>query len=407
MFRHGITKFAVLLGAIFFLSECMAIPGALAQKGKPPEEDPEIKLGRENAKSNDEQPGIKFITDAKLLDRVNKIGQDIAAVANVEKVPALWGSPEVKKFPYSFKIVDDKDVNAYSLPGGFIYVNKGTLDYVHSDDELAGVLAHEIAHAAHHHMIKLIREQNKLQPWSLLALLAAVLAGGNRGGTGVDPGAIMMATQLYLVARLNSYGVEAEKDADATGLRYLTKTKYNPVGLLTFMERLARDESRRPEQNLGIYKTHPPSPERAKSALTLIESLDIPINRHATDPYLSARVAKITVNEVPLGEVTVNKTLIARLAPSQGSSGEARAEKFSDILNDLMDQDLQQYELKLSVDKRGILARGKLLLMFADEDAAAQKADVTTLSKNALDAIRNLIWQTQFDRAPPSTSARR
>src|SRR5207247_1497435 len=111
-------------------------------------------------------------------DRLNKIGQEIAAVANVEKVPALWGNAEVKKFSYTFKIVDDKDVNAYSLPGGFVYVNKGLLDYIHSDDELAGVLGHEIAHAAHHHMMKLLKEQSKMQPFLPLAILAMVLAGG-------------------------------------------------------------------------------------------------------------------------------------------------------------------------------------------------------------------------------------
>ena len=399
MFRHVIGRFVGLVGVSTFLVSTLLGPSALAQKNKPPEEDPEIKLGRENAKANDETPGMRLITDAKLLDRVNKIGQEIAAVANVEKVSATWGSDQVKKFPYSFKIVDDKDVNAYSLPGGFIYVNKGTLDYVHSDDELAGVLAHEIAHAAHHHMMKLIREQNKMQPLSLLILLAAVLAN-----KGTDVGALAIASQLYMVAKLNSLGVEAEKDADQAGIHYLTKTHYNPVGLLTFMERLARDESRRPEQVLGIYKTHPPSPERAKSALALLEDLTIPINRHATDPYLSAQVATVKVNGVDLAEVTVSKKMITRLAAAQGQSGVARAEKFSDLLNGLMDQDLQQYEVKLSPDKRGIVARGKLLLLFADEDAAAQNLQLAALAQGALDAIRNLIWQTQFDRVPSAAT---
>src|SRR5579872_2476080 len=126
-------------------------------KNKAKAEDPEVKLGRENAAENDKN--IKLVTDAAVVDRVNRIGQEIAAVANSVEIPAIWGTPNVKKFAYTFKVVDDKDVNAYSLPGGFIYVNKGLLDYVHSDDELAGVLAHEITHAAHHHMVKLMHEQ--------------------------------------------------------------------------------------------------------------------------------------------------------------------------------------------------------------------------------------------------------
>src|SRR5205809_45095 len=104
MFRHSIAKLPIFLSASAIVLSLFSPLPALAQKGKPPEEDPEVKLGRENAKSNDESPGMKLITDAKLLDRVNKIGQDIAAVANVEKVTATWGNSEVKKFAYSFKI---------------------------------------------------------------------------------------------------------------------------------------------------------------------------------------------------------------------------------------------------------------------------------------------------------------
>src|SRR5688572_17241004 len=83
----------------------LAAPG-FAQV-KPPAEDSEVKMGREAAAENDKQ--VKLITDAKLLERVNRIGQDIAKVANTDEVPAIWGTSTVKQFNYSFKIVDDKD----------------------------------------------------------------------------------------------------------------------------------------------------------------------------------------------------------------------------------------------------------------------------------------------------------
>src|SRR5437016_6445578 len=172
MFGRRIRLGLQIAGAIA-LAVCSLTP-VLAQK--PPVEDPEVKLGRENAVTNDKE--VKLVADAKLLERVNRIGQEVAAVANTTAVTAIWGSPELKKFPYSFKIVDDKDVNAYSLPGGFIYINKGLLDAVRSDDELAGVLAHEIGHDVHHHMVKLIKESNKLDkiltPLTLLAIGAMV-----------------------------------------------------------------------------------------------------------------------------------------------------------------------------------------------------------------------------------------
>ena len=111
----------------------------------------EIKLGKDAAVQVDKD--MKLITTGPELDRVVKIGNKLAAIAASVNVPATWGINRLSKFDYTFKLVDAKDINAFSLPGGFIYVNKGLVDAVQSDHELAGVIAHELAHAAHHHRI--------------------------------------------------------------------------------------------------------------------------------------------------------------------------------------------------------------------------------------------------------------
>ncbi len=380
---------------------CLPSAALAGQKGKPPSEDPEVRIGRENAAELEKDKSVRLVTDAALLDRVNRIGQTIAAIANTVEVPAHWGSSDVKKFDYTFKIVDDKDVNAFSLPGGHVYVNKGLLDYTHSDDELAGVLAHEIAHAAHHHMMKLLKEQSKMQPYIPLVLLAAVLAKAG----GQDLSALALGGQLYMVAKLNGYGVEAEKDADATGMQYLMKTKYNPVAMLTFMERLARDELRGPERILGIYRTHPPSPERAKALEAELAAAHIPIDRTAADPALRAHVSEVTINGVPMAEVGMNKTVIARFAESEGLSGHERAIRFAASLDHALDRELQQFEIKLNADRNGIIARTTVLGTFAAEDAHAERKTVEQLAQDALDAIRKIMWQEQFDRIPANAGA--
>ena len=375
------------------------LPGAGFGQAKPAAEDSEVKMGREAAAENDKS--VKLVNDPKLLERVNRIGQDIAKIANTEEVPATWGTSNVKQFNYTFKIVEDKDVNAYSLPGGFIYVHKGLIDYVKSDEELAGVLAHEVAHASHHHMVKLIKEQSKMQNVATIAAaLVALLGKGNLN----DVGALAFAGQLYMVAKLNSYGVEAEKDADQAAVRYLLKTKYNPVGILTFMERLARDESRRPEQILGIYRTHPPSPERAKSLLAQLKLLEVEINRRLTDPSNVAQIATVDLNGVKVAEVTVGKTVVARLADGDGSKGSERAKKVSNSLDELLDSDLQMYEVKVGPDKTRVIARGRTLVAYLQVDADAQKSTLEQLSKSTVDAIRTLIWRIQFDRVPTASN---
>ena len=124
---------------------------------QPPVEDPEIKIGRE-AHEEMLKSGMKLISDSAMLSRVTAIGARLANVANKTVIPATYGTENRTPYTYRFHIVDDKDVNAFALPGGWLYVNKGLLDYVQSDDELAGVLAHEVIHAAHHHILKLQKE---------------------------------------------------------------------------------------------------------------------------------------------------------------------------------------------------------------------------------------------------------
>jgi predicted Zn-dependent protease len=277
-------------------------------------------------------------------------------------------------------------------------VNKGLLDYVHSDDELAGVLGHEVAHAAHHHMVKLMHEQNKIQNVFLPLLVAAAVGSKGNGNT---IGNAMLAGQLYMTAKLNGYGVEAEKDADYAGMIYLTKTKYSPVGLLTFMERLASDEQRGPDRPLGIYRTHPPSPERAQSALAHLKALNIAVNRREADPNMRAVVTVSNVAGKPTAEVKMYKTVIARLVTDDVLSAEERGKKLAQDLNTLFDQGLKMYEVRATPDKTKIIARLQTLVTYSPADATAQGKPVSALTDATLEAIKTILWQEQVNR--PST----
>lgn len=372
-----------------------------AAKAAPPlpplTEDNEVKMGREAAEENDKQ--VKFVTDAAIVERVNKIGQDIAAVANKFPIDAKWGSSQLKVFKYSFKVVDDKDVNAYSLPGGFIYVDKGLLDFTHSDDELAGVLAHEVTHAMHHHMVKLIREQNKMNtimvPLQVIAMIAMM---SGKGGSN-DAQALLMGSQLYTIAKMNTYGVEAEKDADRGAILLLQHTKYNPVGLYSFMLRLAALEQRQNVADLGIYRTHPPGPERAESAKALLTELSIPIKISQVDPQLRAAitVTKTGANGAELAEIRMRSILICKIAGSDGLTAAQRAEKVAARLNDLMDMNLQAFEVKVSKDQTKVTARGQLI--FTDADAQAQQKSLLVLSHEFADAVSQYYLKQQMETA--------
>ncbi|GIV16969.1 MAG: peptidase M48 [Armatimonadota bacterium] len=359
-----------------------------------PEEDPEVRMGREAAQEIERT--LRLVTDPVLVERVNRIGQEIAAVANASEVPVTWGIDKRSQFAYTFKVVDDKDVNAFSLPGGFVYVNKGLLDYVQSDHELAAVLAHEIAHAAHHHLLRLGQENEKInRRVTLPALLVLVLSGAPPR----DLSNVMMGVQLYQIAKLNGFTQEAEMDADRAAIYYLTRTKYNPVGMLTFMERLARDEARRPERQLGIFRTHPPSRERAQAMLNLFRDLNIPVNRRAVARILPVELREKSVQNRSLTEVYLDSVAVFAPADSNGKSSAERARQIGERLDSLLNDGIQMYDIRLSGDKRTVVARNNPILTIEPEDAALYGKSMQELAEQVSNAIKRALWNELIQRA--------
>lgn len=358
------------------------------------DEDPEVRMGREAAQEVERT--LKLVNDSALVERVNRIGQEIADVANASDIPVTWGINKKSQFQYTFKIVDDKDVNAFSLPGGFIYVNKGLLDYVQSDHELAAVLAHEIAHAAHHHLLKLGQENEKInRRVTLPALLVLVLTGAPAR----DLNNVMIGVQLYQIAKLNGFTQEAEMDADHAAIYYLTRTKYNPVGMLTFMERLARDEARRPERQLGIFRTHPPSRERAQAMLDLFKQLNIPVNRRAVARILPVDLREKTVQDRRLSEVYLNSIPVFAPADSNGKSSAERAQQIRERLDSLLNDGIQMFDIRLSSDKRTVVARNNPIVTIEPEDASLYGKSIQELAEQVSNAIKRALWNELIQRA--------
>lgn len=390
------TLCSVLLLQAHSLAACPNQDAANDKKKKPPTvltEDPEIRLGRENAEENDKR--VRLITDAAVVERVNKIGQELAALVNKTAIPAKWGSSQLKPFNYTFKVVDDKDVNAYSLPGGFIYVNKGLLDWVRSDDELAGVLAHEIIHAAHSHMMKLLKEQSKIQNVLLPAIaLAAVL-----GRSGGDVGSLVLGSDLFLTAKLNTYGIEAEKDADNGGLILLRKSRFNPVGLYSFMIRLSNEERNRGNRELGIFRTHPPAAERVQSVKEILTEWNIPLDLSKVDPSRSVtvQIKKGAAKGKDVAELSIRGLTLCKLVSQENQPLEDRAKKVANSLTEMFDRRLQPFEAKLNSDRTRLMVRN--LVVLNDDDAKAQETTLDDMLKSLSATISQFNLRRQLEES--------
>jgi len=349
----------------------MAVSPVIAAK-KEVDIDAEKKLGQQAVAEVD--PTLKFITDEKYVNRVKKIGEKLAAVAKKDKITATYGSAELADFDYVFKVVDDKDVNAMSLPGGYVYVNKGLLDKIESDDELAGVIAHEIAHIAHHHMVFLLKKEGQYNK-ILFAILAAAMIGK---ASGPDMQNVLYGARLFEIAKLNAYSQEAEDDADRTAIEYMIKANYNPVGLLTFMEKLARDQAYE-AVDPGIFRTHPVTKNRANNIIAELKKRGITINRRAVSSGAIAIIRDTEVKGQKIAEVVVDNRVILRPANLPGSSSVERAKTITDTLNRQLDKNPEFRDVKLSHDGTGVYIKDVLIVNINDEDA-----ELAGLTKEAL-----------------------
>lgn len=208
----------------------------------------EISMGQEVARQLENQYGL--YQDEEVQARIDRIGRSL--VANASR----------KDLPYTFKVLNTQDVNALACPGGFIYVYKGLVDFMTSDDELAAVLGHEIGHIEKRHTVHQIEKQMAL---SLLTILAGVASG--------DPGAGMVLASTASQALMASYSRGDESEADAEGFILARKAGYNPYGSFVTMAKLEDMTKDMGNPGYGLFSSHPDPESRMRKALAEAASL--------------------------------------------------------------------------------------------------------------------------------------
>jgi predicted Zn-dependent protease len=200
--------------------------------------DKEVAMGQAIAKEVEKE--YKYAEDPLMQKRVEDIGKKIASAC------------DRKEIDYHFYVLEDDEVNAVSLPGGYVYINRGLIDKVASDDELAGVIAHEVGHIVARHSIKKLQA---MQAYSILSLLVVAAPGsGDIGG----------AADAAFTSLLLGYAREDELLADRLGTRYEKLAGYNPRGMIDFLTKLQEINRRGPLRPRSYFKTHPYIPDRIR-----------------------------------------------------------------------------------------------------------------------------------------------
>jgi predicted Zn-dependent protease len=205
----------------------------------------EVKQGRQLAAEVDRQ--AKFVDDPMITEYVNRVGQNIVLHSDA-------------KIPFTIKVIDSDEVNAFALPGGFFYVNKGLLLVADNEAEVAGVMAHEIAHVAARHAKE---NQTKASLLEYLAMGTSIFLGG-------IPGMIYQNTAgLGLLGIFMKFSRGAEEEADKLGIQYMYAAGYDPSAMATMFEKLESKNKKKPGIISRAFASHPAPPDRRASALAL------------------------------------------------------------------------------------------------------------------------------------------
>jgi predicted Zn-dependent protease len=215
----------------------------------------DIKIGK--AYSQQIERVVKIIDDPVVNEFVNRLGQNLVRNSDA-------------KVPFTFKIVDADDINAMALPGGFLYINSGMILAADDEAELAGGMAHEIAHVALRHGT---RGQSRAVLLQMLTI-PVMVAGGPVGVIGPQIARLAVPMSLLKFSR------EFEAEADYFGLQYMYKAGYDPNGLVTFFEKVQAREKKKPGTISKAFSTHPLTPDRISKSQREISRILDPRDRY-------------------------------------------------------------------------------------------------------------------------------
>jgi predicted Zn-dependent protease len=201
----------------------------------------QVALGRQYAQQV--ESSVKLIQDPVVAEYVNRVGQNIVRNSDAQ-------------VPFTIKVIDSDEINAFALPGGFFYVNSGLILAADEEAELAGVMAHEIAHVAACHAARENTRGNLLS----LASIPLIFVGGPIGYAGFQAAGLALPVTFLHFSR----GFEAE--ADYLGLQYMYKSGYDPSAFISFFEKVQAQEKKKPGVLAKAFSTHPQTPDRIEKS---------------------------------------------------------------------------------------------------------------------------------------------
>jgi len=260
----------------------------------------EIKMGK--AYSMQVEQSVKMVQDPVVNEYVNRIGQNLVRNSDAQ-------------VPFTIKVIDSDEVNAFALPGGFFYVNSGLILAADEEAELAGVMAHEIAHVCARHGMRQMTRAN----WAQIGSLPLIFMGGGLGY------GLYEASSLALPLTFMKFQRNFEAEADYLGLQYMYKTGYDPQAFISFFEKVQAREKKKPGTLAKAFASHPQTPDRIEESQKEIATI-LPARAQyvvSTSEFddVKSRLAVIENRHKVLDEKEGSKPSLRRTSTTDKSTG--------------------------------------------------------------------------------------
>ncbi len=265
----------------------------------------EIRMGKQYA--TQVEASSKMIQDPVVNEYVNRIGQNLVRNSDAQ-------------VPFTIKVIDSDEVNAFALPGGFFYVNSGLILAADEEAELAGVMAHEIAHVCARHAT---RQMTRAQ-WANIGTIPLIFVGGGIGYAAYE------AAGLGLPLTFMKFSRNFEAEADYLGLQYMYKTGYDPNAFINFFEKIQAREKKKPGTLSKAFASHPQTPDRIEKSQEEIAKI-LPARSQyvvTTSEFdeVKARLAQIENKRKVLDEKDSGKPSLRRTSTTDKSGKDGKTD---------------------------------------------------------------------------------
>jgi predicted Zn-dependent protease len=264
----------------------------------------EIRMGKSYAQQV--ESSSKVINDPMIAEYINRVGQNLVRNSDSE-------------VPFTIKVIDADEINAFALPGGFFYVNSGLILAADDEAELAGVMAHEIAHVAARHITRQMTRSN----WANIGTIPLIFMGGGLGY------AIRGAAGFGLPMTFLTFQRGFEAEADYLGLQYMYKTGYDPQAFISFFEKIQAQEKKKPGTLAKAFSSHPQTPDRITKSQEEIEKI-LPARQQylvtsSEFDEVKARLASLENRRKLVDEKDTKKPTLRRTSTTEKSGKEDKS----------------------------------------------------------------------------------